>query len=78
MHQQENAVIWADRRGDEPPHVEFITERRLPEALQAAERQGFAMRLSTRRPVARISSARRPLVLSVRYESPAQRPRVEP
>jgi chromosome partitioning protein len=42
LDQQENAVIWADRRGDEPPHVEFITERRLPEALQAAERQGFA------------------------------------
>jgi chromosome partitioning protein len=42
LDQQENAVIWADRRRDEPPHVEFITDRRLPEAIKAAERQGFA------------------------------------
>ncbi|HTT76984.1 MAG TPA: ParA family protein [Candidatus Binataceae bacterium] len=42
LDQQENAVIWADRRGDEAPHVEFITDRRLPDAIAAAEKQGFA------------------------------------
>jgi chromosome partitioning protein len=38
---QESAVMWADRRGSESPHVEFLTERRLPEALKAASQQGF-------------------------------------
>lgn len=40
---QESAVIWADRRKDESPHVEFLTERRLPDGLKAAEQQGFAL-----------------------------------
>lgn len=43
LDQQESAVIWADRRKDEQPHVEFLTERRLPEGLKAAEAQGFAL-----------------------------------
>jgi hypothetical protein len=30
---QESAVIWADRRKNEFPHVEFLTERRLPDGL---------------------------------------------
>ena len=40
---QESAVVWADRRKAETPHVEFLTERRLPEALIAAEGQGFEL-----------------------------------
>ena len=40
---QESAVIWADRRQPEEPHVEFITERRLPDGLKAAEQQGFEL-----------------------------------
>ena len=41
LDQQESAVIWADRRKTETPHVEFLTERRLPEALKAAEQGKF-------------------------------------
>src|SRR5580704_1393439 len=40
---QESAVIWADRRQNETPHVEFLTERRLPEALKAAEQGDFEL-----------------------------------
>ena len=40
---QESAVIWADRRKAESPHVEFLTERRLPDGLKAAEQRGFAL-----------------------------------
>jgi chromosome partitioning protein len=43
LDQQESAVVWSDRRDTERPHVEFLTERRLPEALKAASRQGFAL-----------------------------------
>jgi chromosome partitioning protein len=42
LDSQESAVMWADRRTAELPHVEFLTERRLPEALRAAEQQGFS------------------------------------
>jgi chromosome partitioning protein len=38
---QESAVVWSDRRQAEFPHVEFLTERRLPDALAAAAAQGF-------------------------------------
>ena len=38
LDQQESAVIWADRRKAEWPHVEFLTERRLPDGLKAAVR----------------------------------------
>ena len=38
LDQQESAAIWADRRQSDAPHVEFLTERRLEEALKAAER----------------------------------------
>lgn len=41
LDQQESAVIWADRRKNESPHVEFLTERRLPDALRAAEQGEF-------------------------------------
>jgi chromosome partitioning protein len=54
---QESAVIWADRRKNESPHVEFLTERRLPDGLKAAEAQGFTSPSSTRRP----RQARKPL-----------------
>jgi chromosome partitioning protein len=40
---QESAVIWADRRKSESPHVEFLTERRLPDALKAAEQGKFQL-----------------------------------
>ena len=41
LDQQESAVIWSDRRTSEEPHVEFLTERRLAEALGVAKAQGF-------------------------------------
>ena len=41
LDQQESAVIWADRRKMDTPHVEFLTERRLPDALKAAEHGKF-------------------------------------
>ena len=47
LDQQESAVMWADRRKADLPHVEFLTERRLPEALKAAEAQGFDWPSST-------------------------------
>jgi len=40
---QESATVWADRRETESPHVEFLTERRLPEAIKAADQQGFGL-----------------------------------
>lgn len=43
LDQQESAVIWADRRKSESPHVEFLTERRLPEAVKAAELGKFEL-----------------------------------
>lgn len=52
LDQQESAVIWSDRRKDELPHVEFLTERRLPDGLRAAERQGFALAIIDTPPAA--------------------------
>ena len=49
---QESAVIWADRRKAEAPHVEFLTERRLPDGLKAAEQQGFTLALIDTPPAA--------------------------
>jgi chromosome partitioning protein len=40
---QESATVWADRRKAETPHVEFLTLRRLADALQTAEAQSFAL-----------------------------------
>jgi chromosome partitioning protein len=40
---QESATVWADRRKAEAPHVEFLTLRRLDEALKTAEQQGFGL-----------------------------------
>ena len=52
LDQQESAAIWADRRKAESPHVEFVTERRLPEALRAAEEQGFRLAILDTPPAA--------------------------
>jgi chromosome partitioning protein len=49
---QESAVIWADRRKVEAPHVEFLTERRLPDGLKAAEQQGFTLAIIDTPPAA--------------------------
>jgi chromosome partitioning protein len=43
LDQQESAVVWSDRRDAERPHVEFLTERRVPDALKAAAEQGFEL-----------------------------------
>jgi len=52
LDQQESATIWADRRKTDLPHVEFLTERRLPDALQAAERGGFELAIIDTPPAA--------------------------
>jgi chromosome partitioning protein len=49
---QESAVIWADRRKVESPHVEFLTERRLPDGLKAADQQGFQLAIVDTPPAA--------------------------
>ena len=49
---QESAVIWSDRRKTESPHVEFLTERRLPDALKAAQEQGFVLSIIDTPPAA--------------------------
>jgi chromosome partitioning protein len=49
---QESAAIWADRRKSDLPHVEFLTERRLPEALKAAEQGGFTFAIIDTPPAA--------------------------
>ena len=49
---QESAVIWADRRKAEAPHVEFLTERRLPDGLKAAANQGFVLSIIDTPPAA--------------------------
>lgn len=52
LDQQESAAIWADRRKSDMPHVEFLTERRLPEGLKAAERGGFDLSIIDTPPAA--------------------------
>jgi chromosome partitioning protein len=49
---QESAVVWSDRRSAEFPHVEFLTERRLPDAMAAAEAQGFKLAIIDTPPAA--------------------------
>jgi len=43
LDHQESAAIWGDRRKADSPHVEFLTERRLPDALRAAEQGKFEL-----------------------------------
>jgi chromosome partitioning protein len=52
LDQQESAVIWADRRKDDMPHVEFLTERRLSEGLKAAEKGKFDLAIIDTPPAA--------------------------
>jgi chromosome partitioning protein len=52
LDQHESAVIWADRRKNEMPHVEFLTERRLSEGLKAAERGKFELAIIDTPPAA--------------------------
>jgi chromosome partitioning protein len=52
LDQQESAVVWADRRRDELPHVEFLTDRRLRDGLSAAEEKGFDLAIIDTPPAA--------------------------
>jgi chromosome partitioning protein len=52
LDQQESAVMWADRRKTDSPHVEFLTERRLSEGLRAAEQGKFALAIIDTPPAA--------------------------
>jgi chromosome partitioning protein len=52
LDQQESAVIWSDRRKNEEPHVEFLTERRLSEALKAAVQENFDLSIIDTPPAA--------------------------
>lgn len=52
LDQQESAVIWADRRKAESPHVEFLTERRLSDAIKAAQQQEFTLAIIDTPPAA--------------------------
>ena len=52
LDQQESAVIWADRRKDYLPHVEFLTERRLGDALRAVASEGFDLSIIDTPPAA--------------------------
>jgi chromosome partitioning protein len=49
---QESAVMWADRRKTDSPHVEFITERRLAEGIKAAEQGRFEIAIIDTPPAA--------------------------
>lgn len=43
MDGQESATAWSERRTAELPHVEPISARRLPQAIQAARANGFEL-----------------------------------
>jgi chromosome partitioning protein len=49
---QESAVMWADRRKTDSPHVEFLTDRRLSEGLKAAEQGKFELAIIDTPPAA--------------------------
>ena len=52
LDQQESSVIWADRRTNDMPHVEFLTKRRLAEGLKAAERGKYELAIVDTPPAA--------------------------
>ncbi len=52
LDQQESAVMWADRRKTDSPHVEFLTERRLSEGLRAAAKGKFVLAIIDTPPAA--------------------------
>lgn len=49
---QESAVMWADRRQTDSPHVEFLTERRLLDGLKAAEQGNYDLAIIDTPPAA--------------------------
>jgi chromosome partitioning protein len=49
---QESAVMWADRRKTDSPHVEFLTERRLADGLKAAEQGKYQLAIIDTPPAA--------------------------
>lgn len=48
---QESVSIWTEKRPD-APHVEYLTERRLPEGLKAARQKGFDLAIMDTPPAA--------------------------
>jgi len=52
LDNQESATAWADRREAELPHVEPMSARRLPQALEAARAAGFALAIIDTPPAA--------------------------
>jgi chromosome partitioning protein len=49
---QESAVMWADRRQTDNPHVEFLTDRRLLDGLKAAEQGKYDLAIIDTPPAA--------------------------
>lgn len=49
---QESAVMWADRRKSDSPHVEFLTERRLSEGLRVAKQEQYDLAIIDTPPAA--------------------------
>jgi chromosome partitioning protein len=49
---QESATMWADRRKSDSPHVEFLTERRLPDGLKAAKQGKYEIAIVDTPPAA--------------------------
>ena len=49
---QESATAWSERRTAESPHVEPISARRLDQAIDAAEANGFGLTIIDTPPAA--------------------------
>ncbi|WP_267389697.1 ParA family protein [Sphingomonas sp. GC_Shp_3] len=54
---QESATVWSERRKTEFPHVEPISARRLDQAIDAAEVNGFALTIIDTPPAAGAEAA---------------------
>lgn len=54
---QESATAWAERRTDELPHVEPMSARRLPQAIEAAKAAGFELMIIDTPPAAGTEAA---------------------
>ncbi|MCH4894989.1 AAA family ATPase [Sphingomonas sp. SFZ2018-12] len=54
---QESATAWSERREAELPHVEPISARRLDQAIDAAEANGFALTIIDTPPAAGAEAA---------------------
>jgi len=57
LDQQESATAWSERREAELPHVEPISARRLGQAIDAAEANGFALTIIDTPPAAGAEAA---------------------